>query len=151
MTSFGEIDIRSHLLKIKQDISEKGKEVERKTRESIKGYMEFIDSYRDKINFIIYGPIASQKDNAPVNNFFPRYGSEIERNRLTLEYNELLRAEAEKRELMFFSLAPILIDKNYRTRGEYIIDQCRLANSFYNRFVNLFIEKFNSFYSPRSI
>lgn len=141
MTSFGEIDIRAHILK---DGCNNYKE---KLTKSINSYMEFIDFYSEQFIFIIYGPIASQKDTWFLNKRFPRFGTEYERNMITKEYNLLLSDEAKKRNIMFFTLFDQLIDEHYNTKEEYIIDECHISTVYYDKFVGYFKEKFINFFN----
>ena len=83
---FGEIDCRYHLPKrfYKNNI-------EKIVSECIQNYLLFLESIsKYNINIYIFGPIATQKDTMPMNKHFPRYGTEVDRNRITFEFNKQL-------------------------------------------------------------
>lgn len=125
--SFGEIDIRTHVFK---HVDEN------------KTYQEVVDSILDNyIMFLLrlgeesrrkvvaWGPIASQKDRWITNPEFPRAGSEQERNRATEYFNYRLKKECEKNDIVYMSIFNKLVNKDYRTKAEYIFDQCHLGQN----------------------
>ena len=124
--AFGEIDIRAHVFKhIKHD--EDYKEV---VEIICKNYIDFLDMVRsDGIYPVVWGPIASQKDEwrDPINH--PSVGSEIQRNKATKYFNDYMRNECKKRKYGFFSILDQLIDKDGKTIGKYIYDKCHLGEN----------------------
>jgi hypothetical protein len=138
MTCFGEVDIRSHFLK-------KGEsQVKTRLHGAIKNYIEYID-YLLSAGYdpIIYGPVATQKDHYKMNKNWPRYGTELERNCLTKEFNEILSDKCKERNIMFISLFEDMVNDSLETKEDFICDQCHLGVNVYDfallKFMSLYV------------
>jgi hypothetical protein len=125
MICLGEIDLRVHVCNVPKQ------ERLQRIKNSVNSLIELISSLKSLgYRPIGCGPIASQKDTWKLNQEFPRNGTEVERNFATKMFNELYRNECEAREVPFFTLFEEMVDENFRTKGEYIIDQCHLHESY---------------------
>lgn len=144
MTSFGEIDIRVHIFKpgYSNYIG--------RINDAIANYLEFIEMYSQQVNFIVYGPIASQKDAWKENPGYPRHGNELDRNVATMIFTENLRKECKKRNIFFFSLFDRLVDTNLRTIAKNICDECHLGDEIYIEAVNAFNKQYTDFLFERT-
>lgn len=125
MLCFGEIDCRTQVIK---QIQKGNCSVEEVVNKIIDNYFIYIDFLIQKgFKVILWGPIASQKDewHNPVE--LPRVGSEVERNKATEVFNNLLKDKCKSHNIYFCSIFNDLIDENYKTKAEYIIDECHLS------------------------
>ncbi len=124
--SFGEIDIRTHVLKhINKNVTYMDV-----VDDIINQYMQFlIQSKKEGIKSWVWAPIASQKDDWCMNPIFPRVGNEVERNKATLYFSKKLKSECVKEGIGFLGIAEELIDNEYRTKAEYIVDECHLKQT----------------------
>ena len=122
----GEIDIRCHVFKhVSQDVTYNDV-----VDDIIYRYIDFLrQTKKEGFRTYVWAPVATQKDNWYTNPSFPRVGSEIERNKATLYFSKKLRQECEKEKIGFLGIAEKLIDSDYRTRAEYIVDQCHLKQT----------------------
>lgn len=122
---FGEIDIRVWVL---EKAGQNNVSYDKIIQRIVENYMSML-LYLSHRGYRVYafGPIPSQKDNAPFNKDFPRIGSEVERNIATKIFNNTLKVECLKKGIGFFSIFDDLIKDNYLTREEYLIDGCHLS------------------------
>lgn len=76
---FGEIDLRVHILKLAENRNQSQRNLIDNT---LNNYIDFL-LFLTKNNYQVYcwGAIATQKDDAPNNLEFPKYGKEIDRNK----------------------------------------------------------------------
>ncbi|MBE6094924.1 MAG: hypothetical protein E7199_05560 [Schwartzia succinivorans] len=124
--AFGEIDIRMHVFKYAKN----DEEYKRVVQNICNNYIDFLDKvYQDGVYPVVWGPIASQKEEwyDPIKN--PSVGNEVERNKATLFFNDYMKTECKKRQYGFFSIAGKLIDPDYKTIGEFIYDGCHLGQN----------------------
>lgn len=125
MLCYGEIDIRVHVIK---QATKQNKTIEGVIDTILTNYLEYIKLLQSKgFSVICWGPIASQKDDWNQNADCPRSGTEVERNRATEIFNDKLSALAAENDFIHCSIFKELIDENYRTKPEYILDECHLA------------------------
>lgn len=124
--SLGEIDIRCHVLKhIGQDVTYKNV-----VDDIIMNYMDFLGTCEKKrFSLYVWAPIASQKDDWYMHPSFPRVGNEVERNKVTLYFHDKLKKECAKKGIGFMGIARQLMDSDYRTKAEYIVDGCHLKQT----------------------
>lgn len=123
--SFGEIDLRVHVIKNAQKKNKDHRDI---TQNILNNYMEFlIDLKKGGYNVICWGPIASQKDNWVLNPLLPRSGTEQERNRATEYFNKQLEKLCKDNNIKFATIFPHLITSEYITKEEYISDGCHLS------------------------
>ena len=139
ISSFGEIDLRVHILK------EGHSKAAERVSSTLRNYFEFLDRMTlAGFKMIVYGPIASQKDEWFRNPEFPRSGSEVERNKWTLVFNEELCTFCQEKGLPFITLFYELIDENFLTRAEFIQDECHLTPDLYEYAVRQFNKEVSS-------
>lgn len=118
----GEIDLRVHVF--------------RQTVIQNKTFCQIVDAILDEyIGFLIslqekgyrvfcWGPIASQKEDCPPDPYFPRNGTEIERNMATSYFNRQLAVLCSQHNIPFLSLFEQLITPDYRTLDRYLSADC---------------------------
>lgn len=125
--SMGEIDLRVHVFKEAAKTKQNYMTI---IDHIIKNYMEFVVMLKKKgYKIWCWGPIASQKDDWIENPEYPRNGTEIERNRATEYFNEMLESKCSENGIGFLTIFPYLINENYETKAEFIIDQCHLGQN----------------------
>jgi hypothetical protein len=120
LLTFGEIDIRAHLLK-NNDLDD-----------CIKRYMNAILMIKNRTtNIIVFGPIASTRRLEDMQDSeFPVLGSCLERNKVAKEFNERLSLECIKNSIKYFSIISHLIDENGLTIEKYYLtDRIHLSKS----------------------
>ena len=124
---FGEIDIR---VKIIKHALKRQKSVYETTEETVDRYLCQLFEFKKKygIHVCCWSPPPSQNEKAPFNEEFPFYGTEVERNEVTLIFEEILKDKCEKYDFTFLSITRSLIDENYKTKLEFISDDfCHLS------------------------
>jgi len=117
--SAGEIDIRVHLLK--QSILQ-GVSVDSICDSIIDNYLELLNGYSKKGYKII---VLS----APPSSFityddpeYPRYGSELERNKATFIYNRILKDKAQKRGFVYIDIYSYNVRPDFTTVKDSLWD-----------------------------
>lgn len=124
MCAFGEIDCRVHVLRQ----AERQKVNFKVVIDSIlEQYLIFLKFLSQQHNVWVWGPIPSQKDNSPINPEYPYYGSEADRNIATEYFNQKLKEMCLINGIKFFSIFRDLIDRNYKTKSQFIADGCHLS------------------------
>jgi hypothetical protein len=129
MPVFGEIDCRAHI----QIQSEKqGKPIEWIIESCVANYAQFLDDLLAKgysvlgYNVIPSGPYRC-KYHLKKESLYPTYGSQKQRNRITKQFNDLLRDECRKRQLPFLENFDLLVDSAERTEGKFYMDRIHLS------------------------
>jgi hypothetical protein len=120
LLTFGEIDIRAHLIK------------NNNLDECIKRYINAILMIKTKVsNIIVFGPIASTRRLEDMQDEeFPVIGTCFERNKIAKEFNEKLSLECEINNIEYFSIIDKLIDENGLTIEKYYLtDRIHLSKS----------------------
>ena len=118
--SYGEPDIRCHI-GFKKNINENIKIV-------IGNYLQFLLKIK-KIykNVGVYAPIASGLNNGlQGSKRKPSFKNSYERNKITILFNEELKKQCEKNNILFKSIYKILLNDNNTTKSEYYIDGIHL-------------------------
>ncbi len=133
VTSFGEIDCRVHALR---QTELQGISVEQAVENIAQNYLKFLlwlkaQGYR----IIVYGPPAQQKDNAPFDPNYPRYGSESERNYIVELFNHKLKELAHTHKFGFVSLFEATLLSKGKTNPEYFRDGVHLSNKAYDMLI----------------
>lgn len=127
--SFGEIDCRVHV-KRQSEIQELPVDVILK--DIIQDYCKLIDYFINLgMNVVIYGPPGQQPDTITIDPQYPRYGTEIERNKIVEKFNKQLKKIADEKGINFFSLYYETTDK-YRTNISLYRDGVHLSNTMHN-------------------
>ncbi|MEI8378107.1 MAG: SGNH/GDSL hydrolase family protein, partial [bacterium] len=126
MLCFGEIDIRVHSLK---QAEKQNKKVEEVIEDILNNYLEYIKILQNKgYTIICWGAIASQKDEWTTNPDYPKYGSEIERNQATAQFNKKLKEMCLENNFQFLSIFDDLVTEEGKTIEEFIAkDKCHLS------------------------
>lgn len=124
--SLGEIDCRVH---VKRQAELQGINVSKVLDNIINNYFSFIfwlqsESYK----VVVYGPIAQQKDSCLLDPAYPRYGTEIERNKIVGQFNEKLKIACKNKNIGFFTIYDQLMNEDGTTKGEYLRDGVHLNN-----------------------
>lgn len=116
--SLGEIDVRTQVYKRADDTTYKA------VVDDILGhYKELLLWLKDKgYNVICYGPIGSLKDDAPLDEYRPRVGSEVQRNMAGRYYNEELKKFCKENGLGFFTLFYDMVDNENRTDKRFLAE-----------------------------
>ncbi len=108
---FGEIDCRLHLYK------------HLNIEECANRYIKAVKQFKNDYSLIVAGPIASTPRENPQNEFqsseYPTYGTQVQRNLVTRDFNEALRRKCAQNKIKFFTLFYSLITPNYLTRLEF--------------------------------
>lgn len=123
----GEIDIRMHVWKQAENQGCSYTEI---VDDIISKYNKALLSLKEQgFDISVWSPIASQADDFEMDENFPRYGDEIERNMATLYFCEKLEDLCRDNGFGFYSITKDLIDaKTLRTKTEYICDDhCHLS------------------------
>ena len=124
--SFGEIDIRVHVLKQAElrKIS-----VENVVDDILEHYYTLLTKLKDRgYEVWCWGPIATQQDSNEQDELFPHYGSERERNKASEYFNDALKSWCDANGVGFMSIFKAMIDENYMTKVEYLsADGCHLG------------------------
>ena len=111
---FGEIDIRTHLVKYEN------------VRECVERYMRgIIDLQKKGHDVIVFGAIGNtiREDNDPRHwGEFPVYGTCQERNVIAKEFDSYLEKLCKKNNVKFFSIFDKLVDENNTTLDKYYKD-----------------------------
>ena len=122
LLSFGEIDIRAHVIKaaIKERISVRESAIRTATKYSI-AISEIINL---GFSVLIHGVHAS--GSIYNNKTFPAVGRLEDRNYAVKEFNQYLRNFCISQSIPFASLDSLVIDDNLKTRNEYMCDGCHI-------------------------
>ena len=124
LTVFGEIDCRVH---VKKQAEKQNKTEEEIVDEIIRHYGEFITMLKNRgYRVTVYAPIASQKETVNVDPEFPRYGSEIERNSISILFGRKMAEFCQRGGVRFVSIINKLLNSNLTTKGEYYRDGVHL-------------------------
>lgn len=124
----GEIDIRVHVIHQSHIQNRKYTEI---IDDILNEYIIFLSSLQEK-GFSVYcwGPIASQREDCPLDPAFPRNGTEKERNIATEYFTQSLRLLCKQYQIPFLSLFDQMIDEHYTTLDQYLSsDHCHLSQS----------------------
>jgi hypothetical protein len=116
---FGEVDIRAHLIK-QINLQELTKfEI---VKECVDRYVNVMLHYKEQgYNIIAWGPIASWHEDKPYTTG-PSYGTCLERNTITKEFNDYLLELCLKNDIKFVSIFKDMVDENLNTKHEYLDD-----------------------------
>lgn len=126
LTVFGEIDCRVH---IKKQAEKQNCPEDKIIDNIIHNYGEYLLFLKSQgYRVIAYGPIASQSDKAPFDPDFPRYGTEKERNKITLLFNQKLKKFCQTNGIGYFSVVDKLLNTDGTTKTEFYRDGVHLNN-----------------------
>jgi len=139
---YGEVDIRCHIgFHITDKIT-----LEMIIKETIERYIKFLLYYKSKYkNVGIYAPIASGSNNCIQGNGRPSYKTELERNKITKIFNNILEDYCKKHDILFKSISSDLMNDDNTTKNIFYSDdgthlnihaQSLLEDKFSNLIIN---------------
>ena len=143
IVSMGEIDCRVH---IQKQSEKQQRSIDEIIDDVLKNYEQFLLLLKNRgYKVIVYGPIPTQSDTAPFDENFPRYGTEIERNKITQIFNKKLEKMCEKDGIEFKTLFNKLINDDMTTKSEFlsVLDNVHLGSQAYYLLKELFIKQDN--------
>ena len=136
---FGEIDCRVH---IQKQSEKQHRPIEEIIDDVLKNYEALLLMLKNKgYHVIVYGPIPSQSDKVEIDPLFPRYGTEIERNKITKLFNQKLEILCKKDNLEFKTLFYTLLNDDMTTKDEYLVDHVHLRAESFELVEKLFFSK----------
>jgi|694.fasta_scaffold115020_3 hypothetical protein len=114
---FGEVDIRAHLIK---QMETQNKPMELIVHECVDRYFNVLLKYKNMgVKVLVWGPIASWHDSKRYTGG-PSFGTMIERNNTTKEFNRYLEELCVKNDITFISIFDKMTDENNITIPEYL-------------------------------
>ena len=114
---FGEVDIRAHLIKQMEIQNKPMKDI---VKECVDKYFNVLLRYKNLgVKTIAWGPIASWHD-SKVYTGGPSFGTMIERNNTTKEFNRYLEELCIKNDVLFVSIFDKMTDVDNNTIPEYL-------------------------------
>ena len=114
---FGEVDIRAHLVK-QMELQNKSKE--EIVKECVDRYFSVLLYYKNKgVNVMGWGPIASWHESKQYTGG-PSFGSCLERNLVTEEFNRYLKELCDNNNIGFVTIFYKMIDENKITNPYYL-------------------------------
>lgn len=112
---FGEVDIRAHL---KKQIDLQKRSVKDIVKECVDRYFNTILHYKGLgINVMVWGPIASWSNKKPYSG--PSFGTCLERNEITREFNEYLKMLCDSEGIKFITIFYNMLEANGETNIHY--------------------------------
>lgn len=122
--SLGEIDVRVH---VKKQAEKQNCSVEKVVDSIIEHYGTILLKLKRKgYRVYAYAPIASQKETVNIDPQFPRYGTEIERNKISQMFGEKLKSFCQQNGMGFVSVLSELLNDDMTSKGEYYRDGVHL-------------------------
>ena len=116
LVTLGEVDCRAHV--IRQSIKQ-GRDYHEIIEDITGNYIRYLKMVKERGYMVgCWGPVASQSESVPIHpddKRYPRYGTEIERNKATEYFNERMEQLCNEEGIKFITLFPMLIDENYKT------------------------------------
>ena len=113
---FGEVDIRAHL---KKQIDLQKKSIKEIVKECVDRYFKTILHYKSLgVNVMVWGPIASWDTPKPYSG--PSFGTCLERNKITKEFNEYIKTLCEIESIPFFTIYYDMLLPNGKTNTNYL-------------------------------
>lgn len=136
LLSFGEIDLRVHVLK---HAAEDG--LGAALAQLVDRYIAFVaKARRVHPRLALWGPGASPPAGAPDNPAFPATGSEAARNKATALFTSLIEQRARLIGLPYLTLLPLLLDEHGQTRHELLYDGCHMSQALMPQALRLLAE-----------
>ena len=116
---FGEVDIRAHI--INQSELQK-RDVELVIKECVDRYISTVVDVKPirKIRKSIFSPIASWSEEKPYNG--PSFGTNIERNNITMIFNRYLEKKCLENNITFISIFEEMLNKDGTTNADFLDD-----------------------------
>ena len=126
--SLGEIDIRVHVFKQSALQQQPFSKI---VDDILSEYITFL-IFLKEMGYTVYcwSPIASQRENCPIDPQFPRVGTEEDRNKATEYFNSQLAVLCQRHNIGFLSIFNNMITDEYQTIDSYLSeDHCHLSQS----------------------
>ncbi len=124
MLSFGEIDLRNHVL---NQAGEQGRPVESIVADCVEAYRHAVETTQAAgFRTMIWAPPASRADEGPYPHMFPTVGTEVERNAATRSFIAALRETMIPLGVPVISIFDEMIGPDLRSDGRYFMDSCHL-------------------------
>lgn len=118
----GEIDLRVHVFK---QAALQNRTYQEIVDDILAQYMQFLlGLQKEGFRVSCWGPIASQKDNCPLDPRFPRNGTEKERNLATAYFNKKLSELCSLHGILFLSIFQQMVTSEYKTIDSYLSADC---------------------------
>lgn len=116
---FGEVDIRAHL---KKQMYLQNKTINEVVKECVDRYIKTLIHFKDKgYSVMAWGPIASWHESKPYHGG-PSFGTCLERNQITKEFNRYLGELCNENGITFISIFNDMVDENNITIAGYLDD-----------------------------
>jgi len=123
--SFGEIDIRVHLMNKCLNNTQ-----ESVVNNCVNNYIKTINEIHSAgYKLIILAPIASTPYDVKIDNYTP-VGTCFQRNKLTIAFINKLREKTKLLDLPVISIFEEMIDENYQTVEEFLMDEIHLSSKY---------------------
>jgi tetratricopeptide (TPR) repeat protein len=124
MLSFGEIDLRNHVIAQSRD---QGRPVEAIVADCAIAYRHAVELVLTAgFRTMIWAPPPSRADEAPYPYMFPTVGTEVERNAATRSMIQALRATMIPLGVPVISIFDEIVGADLRSDGRYFMDSCHL-------------------------
>jgi hypothetical protein len=122
--SYGETDIRCHI-----GFNIVNNNEDEIIHNVVINYIKLLIYIKSKFNFKVgcYFPIASGIYNGVNGNGRNSFKNDIERNKLTLKFNEKLQKECIKYNILYKDISKKLMDENLQTKNDYYCDGLHLG------------------------
>ena len=122
---FGEVDCRAHL---KKQMDIQSRDMEDVVNECVVRYFDTILHYKNEgISVMAWGPVASHGEEKPYTTG-PSFGTPIERNQITKQFNDKLKSLCEKNQIKFLTA---FYEMTYESEG------CLKTNTHYTDSVGI--------------
>ena len=142
--SYGETDLRCHIGPNSFDTLQEDENIS----SIVNKYVHFLNMIKKQFDFDVgcYGPIASGIHNGPNgNDSIPSYSNSIERNKITVKFNNELKKKCKEKGIIYKDIFRHLVYDNFETKNEYYGDKIHLGFNARKLLLNEFqdiIQKF---------
>ena len=137
--SYGETDIRCHIGFKSNNETEENNLI----KNIVEKYINFINDVNKNFEFKVgcYGPIASGIHNGPNGSFqIPSYSNCMERNKITIKFNNYLKELCEKNNIVYKDIFKHLITETLNTKNEFYCDTIHLGTQSRQLLLNEFMD-----------
>jgi hypothetical protein len=124
MLSFGEIDLRNHVI---AQSRQQGRSVDQVVEDCVSAYRQAVELVvSGGHRAMIWAPPASRADDGPYQHMFPTAGTEVERNAATHSFILALRATMVPLGVPVISIFDEMVGTDLRSDARYFMDGCHL-------------------------
>lgn len=137
---FGEIDCRAHLIKKSRELK---KDVYKTAKECADRYITAIELVRKKGHkkIIIFCAIPSTRYEGSLDKIYPTIGTNMERNKATVLFNEELKTYAKRSQVQIIEIFDKLIFKDGSTNMKFYRDKIHLNQKIMPTVINELVDK----------